>query len=109
MNKVLYFNLLFTYYKELLTQKEQDIFSLYYEENLTMNEIAQLKNISKSAVGFKIKSVEKKLIDYEKVIKKYDIIQKIERIIKLENIDEIKKDLKKIVEIIWGVIWRSTL
>ena len=60
MNKVLYYNELFSYYKELLTKKEQEVFSLYYEENLSMGEIAQIKNISRSAIGFKIKNVEEK-------------------------------------------------
>ena len=57
MNKVLYYNELFSYYKELLTKKEQEVFSLYYEENLSMGEIALLKNISRSAVGFMLKKV----------------------------------------------------
>ena len=50
MNKVLYFNTLFTIYAELLTKKEQNIFSLYYEENLSLSEIAENLKISRSAV-----------------------------------------------------------
>ena len=86
MNKVIYYNELFSYYKELLTLKEQEVFSLYYEENLSMGEIALIKNISRSAVGFKIKKVEKKLDDYEKIIKKREIFNKLQKIIlKIDN------------------------
>ena len=98
MNKVLYYNQLFSYYKELLTVKEQEIFSLYYEENLSMGEIAEIKNISRSAVGFKIKKVEEKLDKYEKIIKKGEIFNKLQKIIlKIDN-NLIKLELEKIIE-----------
>ena len=88
MNKVLYYNELFSYYKELLTKKEQEVFSLYYEENLSMGEIALLKNISRSAVGFMIKKVTEKLDNYEKILKKNEIFHKI----------RIGEDYRRIVE-----------
>ena len=98
MNKVIYYNELFSYYKELLTLKEQEVFSLYYEENLSMGEIALIKNISRSAVGFKIKKVEKKLDDYEKIIKKREIFNKLQKIIlKIDN-NLVKLELEKIIE-----------
>ena len=98
MNKVLYYNQLFSYYKELLTVKEQEIFSLYYEENLSMGEIAEIKNISRSAVGFKIKKVEEKLDKYEKIIKKGEIFNKLQKIIlKIDN-NLVKLELEKIIE-----------
>ncbi len=98
MNKVLYYNQLFSYYKELLTVKEQEIFSLYYEENLSMGEIAEIKNISRSAVGFKIKKVEEKLDKYEKIIKKGEIFNKLQKIIlKIDN-NLIQLELEKIIE-----------
>ena len=51
MDKVLYYNNLFSIYQKLLTLKEQNIFSLYYEENLSLSEIAENLGISRSAVG----------------------------------------------------------
>ena len=77
MDKVLYFNNLFTIYKELLTAKEQEIFSLYYEENLSMGEIALNKSISRSAVGNTIKIVENKLEKYESILR---ILEKEEKL-----------------------------
>ena len=64
MNR-LYLSKLFDYYKNLLTQNEQNIFNEYYNEDLSLQEIADNLNISKSAVGKTLKIVEKKLEDYE--------------------------------------------
>ena len=59
MDKILYYNNLFSIYRELLTKKEQNIFSLYYEENLSLSEIAENLQITRSAVGNTVKNVEK--------------------------------------------------
>ncbi len=69
MDKVLYFNSLFSIYRDLLTKKEQNIFSLYYEENMSLSEIALELDISRSAVGNTIKIVEQKLENYEQKLK----------------------------------------
>ena len=95
MNKVLHYNNLFSIYRELLTEKEQNIFSLYYEENLSLSEIAENLQITRSAVGNTVKIVEKKLEEYEK---KLHILAKNE-LLKMalnDNIDTVLK--KKILE-----------
>lgn len=95
MNKVLYYNNLFTIYKELLTQKEQNIFSLYYEENLSLSEIAENLKITRSAVGNTVKTVEKKLDFYENKLKVYEK----NSLLNLALNDNINNDLeKKILE-----------
>ena len=68
MDKVLYYNNLFSIYQKLLTLKEQNIFSLYYEENLSLGEIAENLHISRSAVGNTVKTVQKKLENYENLL-----------------------------------------
>ncbi len=98
MNKVLYYNDLFSYYKELLTMKEKEVFSLYYEENLSMGEIALIKNVSRSAIGYKIKKVEEKLDNYEKILKKREIFNKLQKIILKIDDNLIKLELEKIIE-----------
>ena len=90
MNKVLYYNSLFTIYKELLTQKEQNIFSLYYEENLSLSEIAENLKITRSAVGNTVKIVEKKLDFYEEKLKVFEK----NSLLNLALFDNISKDLK---------------
>lgn len=97
MNKVIYFNELFTIYKKLLTNKESEYFSLYYEENLSMSEIAQLKKVSRSVVGKKIKTVENKLINYENILGKYKIEDALRKLLN-EVSPEIKTKIIAILE-----------
>ena len=68
MDKFFYYNNLFSVYQNLLTLKEQNIFSLYYEENLSLGEIAENLHISRSAVGNTVKTVQKKLENYENLL-----------------------------------------
>ena len=87
-----YLNSLFDIYKELLTKKEQEAFSEHYIEDLSMQEIADNLNVSKSNIGMIVKRAEQKLIDYETklhileknnkikealISKKYNLIEKI--------------------------------
>ena len=60
-----YLNSLFDIYKELLTNKEQQAFSEHYIEDLSMQEIADNLNVSKSNIGMIVKRAEQKLKDYE--------------------------------------------
>ncbi len=82
MDKFLYYNNLFSLYQKLLTPKERLIFSLYYEENLSMGEIADIKGISRSAVGKTIKIVTTKLDNYEENL---GIYKQREEIIKIKD------------------------
>lgn len=68
MEKTVYFNQLYLIYGSLLTENEKELFNLYYAENLSMQEIAENKKISRSAVGNTIKTAEKKLESYEQKI-----------------------------------------
>ncbi len=77
MDKVVYFNNLFSIYKELLTNREQEIFSYYYEENLSMGEIALNEEVSRSFIGNMVKRTEKKLEELESTLKIYEKNQKI--------------------------------
>lgn len=92
MDKFLYYNNLFSLYQKLLTPKERLIFSLYYEENLSMGEIADIKGISRSAVGKTIKIVTTKLDNYEENL---GIYKQREEIIKIK--DSTKDDNTRIL------------
>ena len=48
-----YLNSLFDIYAYLLTKTEQETFEDYYMEDLSLQEIADNKNISKSSENFK--------------------------------------------------------
>ena len=60
----IYYNNLFDIYGELLTAREQEIFNLFYEEDLSLGEIATHSNVSKSSIGKNIKVINQKLEKY---------------------------------------------
>ncbi len=57
---------LYDIYGNLLTQKQQDVMRLYYEEDLSLGEIAEELKISRQAVYDIIKRSEQALEKYEK-------------------------------------------
>ena len=68
MNKTIYLNELYVYYRELFTDKQQMYFEDYYLNDLSLSEIAENYNISRNAVHNQLKKVEDKLLEYEKVL-----------------------------------------
>lgn len=76
MNDFVYFGELFNIYKFLLTEKQKDVFSLYYEENLSLSEIAEIKKVSKSNIGKMITNTKKKLLYYEDNLHTYKLLKK---------------------------------
>lgn len=98
MEKFFYYNDLFSIYKELLTIKEQEIFSSYYEENLSMGEIADLRHISRSAIGSTIKKVEKKLDQLEMILKIKEKNNKILNICDRIKNENLKEELLNIIK-----------
>lgn len=56
---------LFDIYGELLTDKQQQMFDLYYQDDFSLGEIAQTCAVSRQAVFDIIKRTEHTLTDYE--------------------------------------------
>lgn len=79
MEKFLYYIELFNIYKCLFTEKKQDILDLYFNENLSLSEISNLKNVSKSYVGKIINESAKKLDYYENNIGYYKLLKKMQK------------------------------
>ena len=50
MDKTLKMSILLDFFSDLLTQKQRDCFDLYYNENLSLSEIAEENGISRQAV-----------------------------------------------------------
>ena len=98
MEKFVYYNELYLIYKDLLNESEQEVFDMYYGENLTMQEIADNKNISKARVGVIIKNVTKKLDKYEEVLKIYNTKNKLNELLESNEIKEIKKIINKLLK-----------
>ena len=62
MEDFVYYNNLYDIYGDLLTENEQNCFIDYYQDNLSLSEIAENKNVSRSAIGKTIKNVTDKYI-----------------------------------------------
>ena len=77
MKDFVYYGELYNIYGFLLTEKQQEIFSLYYEENLSLSEIATYKSVSKSYVGKLINDAREKLDYYEEHLKHYELLQQL--------------------------------
>lgn len=98
MEKFLYYNELYLIYKGLINDKNSEIFDLYYGENLSMQEIADIKEVSKSRVGTVIKSVQEKLDYYESILKIYEKNQKLNELLEIDDVSILKKELEKIIK-----------
>lgn len=59
-------NTLLEFYSTLLTKKQYDYIALYYQEDLSLGEIAEQFDVSRQAVYDNIRRTEKILEDYEK-------------------------------------------
>lgn len=68
MSKDLSISVLLDFYKQLLTQKQSDALDLYYNQDLSLSEIAGHMGITRQGVRDNIKRGEKQLISYENEI-----------------------------------------
>lgn len=96
-------SLLLDYYGSLITRHQFDIMNQYFNEDYSMNEIAEEYMISKSAVQDLIKNTINKLENYEKQIKSIDTDNKLRNILdemKQENSDILNKYIDKIEKVL---------
>ena len=84
--------LLFDFYGQLLTDKQQEAIEMYYNEDLSLAEIASECNISRQGVRDSIKRGEMQLLDFEESLglaKKFKDIEK-----KLDEISNLSYDIE---------------
>jgi len=65
IEKFLYINELFARYGKLLTAKQQEIMTLYFLFNYSLQEVSENLHISRSAVSDAIKKASAHLVKYE--------------------------------------------
>ena len=66
MDEVIYLNNLYDCYKDLLTDKQREYFCDYYQDNLTLSEMADNYGISRNAIHRQIKKIVELLNFYNK-------------------------------------------
>lgn len=64
-------NVLYDFYSELLTEKQREYMALYYREDYSLGEIAQLNNVSRQAVYDNIRRTEQVIETYEEKLQLY--------------------------------------
>jgi len=104
IEKTLKINLLLDFYYPLLTKKQLDYMQLYFKEDLSLQEIASIHNVSRNAVYDTIQRSIKQLDNYElklQLLSKYNKRQEIIRIVRDEFNDNkiINKYLKQLEDI----------
>ena len=97
MEEFVYYNSLFDVYGKLLTDKEQESFRDYYQEDLSLSEIANENNVSRAAVQKTIKTVLDKLKYYEDMLHIYDKNVRLGKLLNENSVDVIKKEIEKIL------------
>ena len=94
MDKKVEISMLWEIYGSLLTDKQNEYIDYYYNEDLSLSEIAENDNITRQAVRDIIKKGERKLFEYEEKLlfmkKTINQEQKIQQI--LFNLTNIQKD-----------------
>lgn len=89
-----YMNDLYDIYGKLLTDKQQTVFVKHYLYDLSLQEIADEMNITKSAVLDNLEHAKNKLMSYEDNL---NILKKIENIEKLDIDEDIKNKILNII------------
>ena len=62
-------SVLLDFYSELLTEKQRDVIDLYYNEDLSLAEIAEHENITRQGVRDSIKRGEQVLFEMESALR----------------------------------------
>ena len=97
MKEFVYYNGLYDSYNSLLTENERSTFEDYYQEDFSLSEIAEERDISRSAVQKTIKNVLEKLDYYESKLHLFSNNQKLIELMNSNDINVIKKGIEEIL------------
>lgn len=117
IDDITYISLLYDFYGQLLSKRQDQVMKLYHEENLSLSEIAEEFDISRQGVHDALKNAEKALKEYENklgLVDKFressDAVKEIDSIMdsvihvlqkeKSETVLRTVEDLKKVKSII---------
>lgn len=90
LEKTTKINMLYDFYHSLLTNKQKEYMEMYYREDYSLGEIAELSEVSRQAVYDNIKRTEQLLVSYEEKLALYEKF-----LIRKKLFDQLKKTLSK--------------
>lgn len=90
MEKKVKVSMLCQIYGKLLTEKQLEVLTDYYNNDLSLSEIAENNNITRQAVRDIIKKGENKLFEFEEKLKIMEKMMKQEKLLQ-EVLDELSK------------------
>ena len=103
IKKTLEINRLLDIYGRLLTKQQFEIMSDYYYCDLSLSEISELRNISRTAVSDAIKTATKKLDNFEKNVGICGVFDKNRNQETEKIISKLEEDLKNGI---WVINWK---
>ncbi|MCL2169044.1 MAG: DNA-binding protein [Defluviitaleaceae bacterium] len=68
MENLLQNTLLYDFYSPLLTQRQRDIYHMYFFDDMSLAEISSKLNITRQAVNFSVKQSQKSLVEFESLL-----------------------------------------
>ena len=71
LEKKNHYNILYSYYQDLLTEKQKEVFENYYFEDYSLSEISLALKVSRNAIWDLLKKVERNLDNYENKLHLY--------------------------------------
>lgn len=90
-------NVLFDIYGDLLTKRQKEICSLYFEEDFSYTEISEALEISRAAVQDSLKKSMQQLHKYEDIIQYVSKRKRIVSLLKDLDDDKIKEEILSII------------
>lgn len=93
MDKKVQVGLLFSFYRNMLTDRQTECVDLYYNEDLSLSEISEHLGITRQGVRDNIKRAEQSMYDIEQRLGLASRFLRIQE--KLNNIDDIIREIEK--------------
>ncbi len=91
MEQIVEQGILYDFYGPLLTRHQQEIYELVVYQNLSLNEIAEQRSVSKQAVSDLVRRATAQMQEYEK---RLGLIERFRRIQRLcDALDQASEDL----------------
>jgi len=94
VSKNLEISLLLDFYGDMLTEKQRDVADLYYNEDLSLAEIAFHSGITRQGVRDSIKRAEGQLLDCEGRLHLAERFRRIQK--RLDEITDLAKDIERV-------------